>query len=196
MKKIAIIDYNAGNTKSVINAITRLGFEPILTSNPEIILSSDKVILPGVGHAAASMKELKNRNLIDIIEKVTVPFLGICVGMQLLVNHSEEGDTSCLGIVNGNIYKFKASGLKVPKMGWNTISINKTNQLFDGINNDSYFYFVHSYYLPMNDNSIASAKYGIDYSVAIHSKNFYGVQFHPEKSGTSGERLINNFLNL
>jgi glutamine amidotransferase len=196
MKKIAIIDYNAGNTKSVINAITRLGFEPILTSNPEIILSSDKVILPGVGHAAASMKELKNRNLIDIIEKVTVPFLGICVGMQLLVNHSEEGDTSCLGIVNGNIYKFKASGLKVPKMGWNTISINKTNQLFDGIKNDSYFYFVHSYYLPMNENSIASAKYGIDYSVAIHSKNFYGVQFHPEKSGKSGERLINNFLNL
>jgi imidazole glycerol-phosphate synthase subunit HisH len=192
---VAIIDYNAGNTRSVINALKRQGVEVTLTADKDVILSADKVILPGVGHAASSMAELRERDLIDTIKSVTVPFLGVCVGMQLLMDRSEEGDTPCLGIIEGEIKRFQSDTLKVPKMGWNKISIQE-DVLFNGIDSEAYFYFVHSYYLPTSAYSIAEANYTQDYTVVVKKDNFYGVQFHPEKSDNAGELLLKNFITL
>ncbi len=192
---IAIIDYNAGNTKSVINALNRLNADVVLTYDSEVILSADKVILPGVGHAATSMMELSSRNLIDTIKQVTVPFLGVCVGMQLLMDRSEEGDTNCLGIIDGVVKKFQSNQYKIPKMGWNTVSHND-DVMFSQIDQDAYFYFVHSYYLPKSEYGIASSDYIEDYTVAVKKNNYYGVQFHPEKSEKTGETLLKNFISI
>jgi imidazole glycerol-phosphate synthase subunit HisH len=192
---IAIIDYKAGNTKSVINALNRLNAEVVLTADSEIILSADKVILPGVGHAATSMMELTSRNLIDTIKKVTVPFLGVCVGMQLLMDSSEEGQTNCLGIIKGDIKKFQCDEFKIPKMGWNTVNHND-DPLFKNIDQEAYYYFVHSYYLPTSVYEIGNSNYIEDYTVAIKKDNFYGVQFHPEKSERAGETLLKNFISI
>lgn len=192
---LAIIDYNAGNTKSVINALRRLGIEPLLTSDPSQILKADKVILPGVGHAGSAMAELHKRNLVDICKTITSPFLGVCVGMQLMMKWSEEGDTKCLGLVEGDIIKFRSNEYKIPQIGWNTVEYEPSS-LFRGIPQNSYFYFVHSYYLPLNDKGIASTNYIQPYHVAIEKDNLFGVQFHPEKSAQWGEKLLENFLKI
>ena len=192
---LAIIDYNAGNTKSVINALRRLEIEPVLTADPELILKADKVILPGVGHAGSAMAELQKRNLVDVCKAVKVPFLGVCVGMQLMMDWSEEGDTQCLGLVDGDIVKFKSDEFKIPQIGWNTVEHNHS-QLFKEIPQNSYFYFVHSYYLPLNKSGIASTNYIQPYHVAIEKDNLFGVQFHPEKSAKWGEKLLENFLKI
>jgi imidazole glycerol-phosphate synthase subunit HisH len=192
---VAIIDYNAGNTKSVINALKSIGTESILTSDRATILLADKVILPGVGHASNAMHELQERNLIQTIKEVKSPFLGICVGMQLLMEQSEEGNTPCIGIFKGEVKKFKSDNVKVPKVGWNTVSINH-DALFQNIPNDSFFYFVHSYYVPQNTYTIATSDYTERYTVAIKKDNYYGVQFHPEKSGLVGRQLLINFLSI
>jgi imidazole glycerol-phosphate synthase subunit HisH len=192
---LAIIDYNAGNTKSVINALRRLGIEPILTTDSDVILNADKVILPGVGHAGSAMAELHKRNLVDICKAITVPFLGVCVGMQLMMDWSEEGDTKCLGMVEGDIIRFQSSTYKIPQIGWNTVEHNHSI-LFDGIPQNSYFYFVHSYYLALNERGIATTNYIEPYHVAIEKDNLFGVQFHPEKSAQWGEKLLDNFLKM
>ena len=193
--KLAIIDYNAGNTRSVINALRRLGIEPELTADPDTILRADKVILPGVGHAGSAMAELHKRNLTPLFSEIKVPFLGVCVGMQLMMEASEEGPTACLGLLPGTIVRFQSKEHKIPQIGWNTVH-HTHNVLFKGIPQNSYFYFVHSYYLPLHPNGIASTEYIVPYHVAIQKDNYFGVQFHPEKSAQWGEKLLDNFLKL
>lgn len=190
---IAIIDYNAGNTRSVINALQRLGAKPVLTADPEVILSADKVILPGVGHASAAMEELDKRSLMDTIHQITKPFLGVCLGMQIMLEHSEEGNTPCLGLIPGTVMKFESATEKIPHMGWNTVQ-NSDDVLWEGIDPRSYFYFVHSYYVPQSNFTIAATNYILPFSAAIRKDNFWGVQFHPEKSASIGETLLMNFL--
>jgi glutamine amidotransferase len=192
--KIAIIDYSAGNIKSIQFALNRLGFEGILTSNPNEIQSAAKVIFPGVGEASSAMKKLKNSGLNELIPTLKQPVLGICLGMQLMCNHTEEGNTNGLGIFDTNVVQF-SNQVKVPHMGWNTI-YNLQSPLFQGINENEYLYLVHSYYAPLSENTIAMTNYELQYSSALQLNNFYGVQFHPEKSGLVGEKLLQNFLNL
>ena len=191
--RIAIIDYGAGNTQSVKYALKRLGCKGVLTSDKEIISSSDKVIFPGVGQASSAMKKLKSKGLDVLIPNLEQPVLGICLGMQLMCNFSEEGDTECLKIFNSKVKKFDNS-LKVPQIGWNTIFDLKTS-LFNSISEKDYMYLVHSYFVPVISETISTTKYGIDYSTAIKKNNFTGVQFHPEKSGGKGEVVLKNFIN-
>ena len=194
--KLAIIDYDAGNTRSVINALDRLGVENILTDNLEEILAADRVILPGVGHAASAMKILKNKRLVEGIKRIKQPFLGICLGMQIMMDRSEEGDTECLGLVSGTVKLFDNELFKVPKMGWNNLKPSDS-PLFKGIDKEDYFYFVHSYYVPFDESyTIASTDYILEFSAAIQKDNFFGTQFHPEKSGEIGEKILQNFLDI
>ena len=190
--RIAIIDYGAGNTQSVKYALKRLGCEGILTSDKEVILNSDKVIFPGVGQASSAMKKLQSEGLDLLIPNLKQPVLGICLGMQLMCNFSEEGNTECLKIFNSKVKKFDNS-LKVPQIGWNTIFDLKTS-LFNSISEKEYMYLVHSYFVPVISETISTTKYGIDYSTAIKKNNFTGVQFHPEKSGGKGEIILKNFI--
>lgn len=190
--QIAIIDYGAGNIHSVQYALQRLGYQSILTNDAKILQESDKVIFPGVGHANYAMQQLQKAGLQEVIPTLTQPVLGICLGMQLLTNFSEEGPIKCLGIINTETKLFTEVP-KIPHMGWNTVQSN--HWLFEGLSN-AYFYLVHSYYVPTNENSIATCTYQSTFSAAIAKDNFYGVQFHPEKSGSDGEKLIQNFLNL
>lgn len=190
---IAIIDYNAGNTRSVINAIERLGFHPVLTADPEKILQADKVILPGVGHASSAMEELDKRNLIEVVRQVQKPFLGVCLGMQIMLEHSEEGDTPCLGLLPGSVLKFESKSEKIPHMGWNTVT-HTDEGMWKGMDVGGYFYFVHSYYVPKSEFTTAATDYILPFSAGIKKDNFNGVQFHPEKSATIGEQLLMNFL--
>jgi len=192
---IAIIDYNAGNTKSVMNALNRLNADFILTADASAILAADKVILPGVGHAGSAMAELIKRDLVDTIKKINAPFLGVCVGMQIMQDWSEEGDTICLGLIPGRVVKFQSEEYKIPKIGWNTLKDTK-GPLFENLSEESYYYFVHSYYSPLNEYSIATANYIQDYSVAIQKGNIFGLQFHPEKSAIQGAQIIKNFIEL
>ena len=192
--KIAIIDYGAGNIKSIQFALNRLGFEGILTSNPNEIQSAAKVIFPGVGEASSAMKKLKNSGLDELIPKLTQPVLGICLGMQLMCNHTEEGNTNGLGIFDTNVIRF-SNHVKVPQMGWNTI-FNLQSPLFQEINENVYLYLVHSFYAPISENTIAKTIYEKELSSALQRNNFYGVQFHPEKSGMAGEQILKNFLAL
>lgn len=192
--KIAIIDYGAGNIKSIQFALNRLGFEGFLTNDPKEIQSADKIIFPGVGEASSAMKKLKMFGLDKLLPSLKQPVLGICLGMQLMCNHTEEGNTTGLGIFKSNVVKF-SSKVKVPHMGWNTI-YNLKSQLFVGIEEGEFMYLVHSYYVPLSKNTIATSNYEVEISIALHCKNFYGVQFHPEKSGLVGEKLLQNFLNL
>ena len=191
--RIAIIDYRAGNTQSVKYALKRLGCEGVLTSDKEVISSSDKVIFPGVGQASSAMKKLKCKGLDVLIPNLEQPVLGICLGMQLMCNFSEEGDVDCLKIFDSNVKRFNSS-LKVPQIGWNTIFDLKTS-LFNSISEKEYMYLVHSYFVPVISETISTTKYGIDYSTAIKKNNFTGVQFHPEKSGGKGEVVLKNFIN-
>ena len=192
--KIAIIDYGAGNVQSVQFALNRLGFEGIVSADPEFILSADKVIFPGVGAANSAMKKLRESGLDEIIPKLKQPVLGICLGMQLLCNYSEEGNTEGLGIFDVTVKKFSAEN-KIPQMGWNTI-YNLQSPLFDGISEKEYVYLVHSFYAKKIENTIATTKYGLEYASALQKDNFFGVQFHPEKSGKTGAKILGNFLKI
>ncbi len=192
--KTVIIDYGAGNIQSVKYALNRLGIEPILTKNHDIIKSADKVIFPGVGAADSAMKQLKSSGLHKLIPKLTQPVLGICVGMQLMCKTSKEGDVDCLGIIDVEVKKFE-KGLKIPHMGWNNIQ-NIKSDLFKNNCEQKQMYFVHSYYVPINKYTIATTNYGVPFSAAIQKDNFYAVQFHTEKSGDIGEEILKNFLEL
>jgi glutamine amidotransferase len=193
---LAIIKYNAGNIQSVLNALDRLGYNAIVTDERDKILGADKVIFPGVGEASSAMKSLQDNGLDSIIKELKQPVLGICVGMQLLCQHSEENDIDCLGIVPVKVRKFQAlEGLKVPQVGWNNI-YNLKSALFKDIDNNSFVYNVHSYYAEDSAYTIASCDYGITYAAAVQKDNFYGVQFHTEKSARTGDKIIQNFLNL
>lgn len=191
---IVIIDYGAGNTKSVQFACNRLGFDTVLSHDATLIKSADKVIFPGVGHANSAMKMLNKTRLDVLIPTLKQPVLGICLGMQLLCNFTEEGPTKGLGVFDVTVKRF-SDAVKVPQMGWNSISNLKTN-LFMGIKNNAYMYLVHSYYAELCEQTIAQTNYGIPYSSALKRDNFYGVQFHPEKSSMEGERVLRNFLKL
>lgn len=192
--RIAIIDYGAGNVQSVQFALNRLGFEGILSADAEFISSADKVIFPGVGAANSAMKKLRESGLYQIIPSLKQPVLGICLGMQLLCNYSEEGNTEGLGIFDVSVKKFSSEN-KIPQVGWNTI-YNLKSPLFDGISEKDYVYLVHSFYAEKIENTIATTHYGLEYASALQKNNFFGVQFHPEKSGKTGEKILGNFLKI
>ncbi len=192
--KTVIIDYGAGNIKSIQFALKRLGVDAILSHDQEVILSADNVIFPGVGEASSAMTMLKKNKLDILIPELKQPVLGICLGMQLMCKFTDEGETKGLGIFDVEVKKF-TNGLKVPQMGWNTIHNLKSN-LFLDIDDTEYMYLVHSYYAEICTETIAETDYGINYSSALQNNNFYGVQFHPEKSSTSGARILDNFLKL
>ena len=190
---IAIVKYNAGNVQSVQYALQRIGVESEVTDDTDLIYRADKVIFPGVGHAYAAMEYLKEKGLDKIIMNLQQPVLGICLGMQLMCNHSEEGDTECLGIFNTYIKKFESTVFKIPQIGWNNI-YDYHSVLFDGLEKAAFVYTVHSYYAAVSKDTIAKTDYIIPYSAALQKENFYGVQFHPEKSGEVGERILRNFI--
>lgn len=191
---VAIIDYDAGNVQSLKFALDKLGVNSILTKDRELISKSDKVIFPGQGAAKNAMNKLHINDLVDLIPKLKQPVLGICLGMQLLFEKTEEGNVKGLGIIKGYVKKFSEK-VKVPQMGWNTLE-NLESKLFNNINEGEYMYLVHSYYVPKINETIAKSYYGINYSVSIKKDNFYGVQFHPEKSSKSGQLILKNFLKL
>ncbi|MDP3393637.1 imidazole glycerol phosphate synthase subunit HisH [Sediminibacterium sp.] len=195
--KTVIIQYNAGNIQSVLFALDRIGVEAIVTDDEEQILQADKVIFPGVGEASTAMQYLKKRKLDQLIIQLKQPVLGICLGMQLMCKFSEENNTQCLGIFDEQVAKFKPveEQLKIPQIGWNNIYDLQSN-LFKGIENNAYCYFVHGYFATKGKHTIASTDYGIAYSSALHKDNFYGVQFHPEKSALVGEQILKNFIEL
>lgn len=197
--QVVILNYNAGNVESVKNALDRLGVEPIISDKPEVIAKADKVIFPGVGHAAPAMAHLQEHNLDKLIPQLKQPFLGICLGMQLLCSRSEEGETSCLGVFDAPVCRFQpdsAKGIKVPHMGWNTLqSVQGT--LFQGLSpQDLYVYFVHSFFVPLAAHTTAQCVYGQAFSAALAKDNFFAVQFHPEKSSHIGSIILKNFLAL
>lgn len=191
---LVIIKYNAGNIQSVLYALERIGVQATVTDDHNLIQSADKVIFPGVGEAATAMSYLRERSLDKLLKDLQQPVLGICLGMQLMCSYSEEGNTTCLGIFDTNVKKFSGN-LKVPQIGWNNIYELKTN-LFSNIAENAYLYFVHGYYAELGESTIATADYIKPYSAALNKSNFYGVQFHPEKSAEVGEQLLKNFLKL
>ena len=193
--KVAILKYNSGNVESVKNALNRLSIEPILTDDAEILRSADKVIFPGVGEASTAMNYLRARNLDSVIKSLKQPVFGICLGMQLLCGYSDENSTECLGVLPSNVRKFESESLKIPQIGWNTISSLK-GKLFAGVAENSHVYFVHSYYVEAGAKTAAISQYTTDFSAAIEHGNFYAVQFHPEKSGAVGAKILENFVNL
>lgn len=192
--EVAIIDYGAGNIKSLQFALERLGVTGHLTADPEQIKNADKLIFPGQGAAQSAMVKLKSHGLDVIIPQLKQPVLGICLGMQLLCDYTEEGGVNGLGIIQGKVRRF-SDQVKVPQMGWNTISKTQTS-LFQGIKDHEFMYLVHSYFVPLLPETIAVSTYNQAYSVALQKDNFYGVQFHPEKSSKAGQQLLKNFLNL
>ena len=191
---IAIIKYNAGNIQSVQNALNRLGVESVITDDKTTILNADKVIFPGVGEASSAMNYLKERGLDEVIRSITQPFLGICLGLQLMCKYSEEGNTDCLGIFDTKVKLFPPK-LKVPHIGWNNLKSSDL-QLFKGIRSSEDFYFVHSYYAELCEETIAVTDYIKQISAALQKNNFYATQFHPEKSASVGEKLLKNFIEL
>lgn len=194
--KIAVINYNAGNIYSVMHALRRIGIEPLLTNKTDEIMSADKVIFPGVGEATKTMKFLEESGLGNIIKELKQPVLGICLGMQLMCQHSEEGNVKCLGIFDTTVKKFQARNKeKIPHMGWNQITDLKTS-LFQKTKNNDFVYFVHSYYVPVCENTIATTNYIDNFSAALNKNNFYACQFHPEKSGDIGSTILEQFINL
>ena len=199
--RIAIIKYNAGNIRSVLYALERIGHSAVVTDNAPEIQYADKVIFPGVGEASTAMNYLKEKSLDKLISSLTQPVLGICLGMQLMCKYSEENDTQCLGIFDEVVEKFKSlsppaqTTFKIPQIGWNNIYELKTD-LFRNVAENSYCYFVHGYYAAKGEHTIATTNYVQPYSSALHKNNFFGVQFHPEKSAEVGEKIISNFLKL
>ncbi len=193
--KVAIVKYNAGNVESVKNALNRVGIEPVITDDAEILQNADRVIFPGVGEASSAMRYLRARNLDAVIKSLKQPVLGICLGMQLLCDFSEENDTNCLGILPYRVRKFDSQSLKIPQMGWNNI-FDLKGDLFKGAAENSFVYFVHSFYVEAGNKTIAVCDYGVKFSAAVRHENFYAVQFHAEKSGAVGARILENFLEL
>lgn len=194
---VAIVKYNAGNIYSVVNALRRLGIEPLLTDDAEQLIKADSVLFPGQGEARGAMEYLKARRLDEVIRDLRQPVFGICVGQQLLCKHSEEGDVDCIGVFDAEVKRFQPQRHedKVPCMGWNSLEI-RDEKLFEGLGKNPYVYFVHSYYVPLCADTAAVADYILPYSAAMHRDNFYACQFHPEKSGKVGEQIIKNFLTL
>ncbi len=195
--KVAIVKYNAGNIYSVVNALRRMGIEPALTDVAEELQKADRVLFPGQGEARSAMSYLKERRLDEVIRNLRQPVLGICVGQQLLCRHSEEGDINCIGVFDVEVKRFQPQRHedKVPAMGWNAINDLKS-ELYRGFFDNPYVYFVHSYYVPLCEHTIATADYILPYSASLHKNNFYTCQFHPEKSGKVGEQILKNFLEL
>ena len=193
--KVAIVKYNAGNTASVANALTRVGVDTVITDDPETLTSADKVIFPGVGEASTAMAYLRTRKLDEVICSLTQPVLGVCLGMHLMCSSSEENETECLGLLPDKVRLFSGDGIKVPHMGWNQIS-DLRGPLFAGVAEGSFVYFVHSYFVEVGEHTTAACKYGERFSAALSYKNFHAVQFHTEKSGEVGERILENFLNI
>lgn len=193
---IALIDYDAGNTASVSNVLKKLNANFILTNDKKNIEAAEKIILPGVGEASSAMRKLVELELIDTLKKLTQPFLGICLGMQLLCESTEEGNSKCLGIIPSEVKKFDSTNLKVPHMGWNSVAKVTADKLLNNITEDEYFYFAHSYYVPLNEFSTSICNYGINFSSSVRSENFFGVQFHPEKSTQQGIKILKNFLEI
>lgn len=192
---IAIIKYNAGNVQSVQYALQRIGVESVVTDDETIISEADKVIFPGVGHAQSAMQYLREKELDKLIISLQQPVLGICLGLQLMCQHSEEGDTKCLGIFDTTVKLFSSTKLKVPQIGWNNIYDYKS-VLFDGLEDQAFVYTVHSYYAALSEDSTAASDYIIPFSAALQKNNFYAVQFHPEKSGVVGETILKNFIQI
>ncbi|WP_028904362.1 MULTISPECIES: imidazole glycerol phosphate synthase subunit HisH [unclassified Prevotella] len=195
--QVAIVKYNAGNIYSVVNALKRLGIEPMLTDDAELLMKADKVLFPGQGHAGEAMDYLRARKLDLLIRDLKQPVFGICVGQQLLCRHSEEGDTECIGIFDAEVKRFQPERHedKVPCMGWNELQVTE-NPILKNLGEHPYVYFVHSYYVPVCNETIATADYILPYSASMHKDNFYTCQFHPEKSGKVGEQIIKNFIDL
>nr|WP_325288119.1 imidazole glycerol phosphate synthase subunit HisH [uncultured Bacteroides sp.] len=195
--EVAIVRYNAGNICSVVNALKRVGVMPRVTDNPEELLSADKILFPGQGEAKSTMAYLKERKLDQLIRDLKQPVLGICIGQQLMCRHSEEGDVDCLGIFDVDVKRFRSERHedKVPHMGWNTLT-QTCSPLFRDFTKDEFVYFVHSFYVPLNECTAAVTDYILPFSAALHKDNFYATQFHPEKSGAVGERILRNFLEL
>jgi len=191
--KVVIIKYNAGNIRSVLFALERIGVNAIVTDNPLEILSADRVIFPGVGEASSAMNYLREKGLDKLICSLTQPVLGICLGMQLMCAHSEENNTVCLGIFEQKVKLFPTVGFKIPQIGWNNITDLKS-VLFNGIPENAYMYFVHSYYVEKSENTIAKTDYVLEFSSAVQKNNFSAVQFHPEKSGEAGQKILENFI--
>ena len=194
---VAIVKYNAGNVYSVTNSLKRLGVEPMLTDDADALAKADCVLFPGQGEAKGAMAYLKERRLDEVIRNLKQPVLGICIGQQLLCRHSEEGDVDCIGVFDAEVIRFRPQRHedKVPQMGWNSIG-NLKSGLFEGIGEGSHVYFVHSYFVPMCSDTIATTDYIMPFSAALHRDNFYATQFHPEKSGDTGEKIIENFLKM
>jgi len=194
---IAILDYEAGNIASVENALEKLGYDFVLTKDPKVAEQCSHLILPGQGRAGMAMKNLQKQNLISLIQTTTKPFLGICLGMQLLANWSEEDQTQCLGIIPGQVKRFTDTTLKVPHMGWNNVQFEQSSPLLLGIPQNTYFYFVHSYYFDTDSKYVlGTTQYGHEFAVIVAKDNFFATQFHPEKSGSWGLQLLKNFLDL
>ena len=191
---VVIINYNAGNVQSVTYALNRLGIEPILSDDSEVISAADKVVFPGVGEASTAMRFLKTNGLDNLIKELKQPVFGVCLGLQLMCKHSEENDTDCLGIFDREVKKFEPK-LKVPQMGWNTLTA-KDSVLLEGLPDNPYVYFVHSYYAELSEHTVAKTDYVNPFSAALHKDNFYALQAHPEKSGKVGEQILANFLKL
>ncbi|CAL4326166.1 imidazole glycerol phosphate synthase subunit HisH [Buchnera aphidicola] len=194
---VVIIDTGSANLTSIKVAIKRLGYNPIITSEPSIVLRSNKVFLPGVGTASAVMKFLFDKGLVNIIKKLTQPILGICLGMQLLCSFSEECEgVKTIGVMKSSVLRLRAHNLPLPHIGWNKIKFNYSHPLFKNIINNSRFYFVHSYIVPINTYTLSTTDYSVNFSSVIQKNNFFGVQFHPEKSGNIGSQLLKNFLEM
>ena len=191
--KVVIIKYNAGNIRSVLFALERIGVNALVTDDHDEIRSADRVIFPGVGEASSAMNYLKQKGLDVLICSLTQPVLGICLGMQLMCSFSEENNTTCLGIFDEKVKLFPVNGFKIPQIGWNNITHLKST-LFQGIAENAYMYFVHSYYVEKCEDAIALTNYVSEYSSAVHKNNFYAVQFHPEKSGEAGQKILENFI--
>lgn len=194
---VAIVKYNAGNVFSVECALRRLGVEPVLTADPQRLRAADKVVFPGVGEASSAMACLRAEGLDGVIRSLSQPVLGVCIGQQLMCRHSEEGDCDCLGIFDAEVLRFKpVDGFKIPEMGWNTIHAVGSSKLIEGVADGSYVYYVHSFYVPVCRNTVAVTEFSVPFSAAMQRGNFYATQFHPEKSGSVGERILKNFLEI